>query len=222
MPTINSRLYPYQDINEHDVISLYSTLNTGLAGTLVKIVTGAANPQNADGFSSTAVGGNYNTAGVYLFSNRYETKMKVEPTAAGDTAFNALGFTRLSTLETDPNGLPLKMFPQRAKELGVVVSGETVPIITNGIIGIWGKYIDQANGSVQPGNLAVVSASGDGLIAAISPSNTAKFGVTGQLYNPNQVVGKFLTSLPTATNTGLSNEFSAQGGYALIKLTLNA
>ena len=229
MATIRTRFYPLIDKSEHDVLNYYSTLQTGLAGTVVKIVTGAANPQVPDGW---AVGSSVGAliAQSQAISMRYETKMKVTPTASGDTKFNAIGLTELSTLEYDENGIPLRYNDQRAREIGAVRSGETVPIITKaGIVGIWGNYIDQAAGNVQPGNLAVLSNSGNGLLATVDPTSThfGAFGSTGgsvsPFYTTAQVVGKWLTSLPTAPNTGVQNEFSgpagsitAQGGYALL------
>lgn len=225
MPTIRNRFYPLHDIDEHDVLSLYSTLDTGLAGTLVKIVTGAANPQNADGWANAPVG----AAVAGAISYRYETKMKVQPTASGDTRYNTLGLTLLSTLEYDENGFPLRYNDRRAKEIGAVRSGETVPVlIESTIVGIWGNYIDQSVSPVQPGFLAVVSRSGNGLIGSVDPTKTNLFqsaptGGAPFVYGPQHVVGKWLTSLPVAIATGgQGNEFSAQGGYALLSFTNNA
>lgn len=226
MPTIRTRFYPLHDVDEHDVLSLYSTLDTGLAGTLVKIVTGAANPQNADGWANVPVG----VSVANTISYRYETKMKVQPTASGDTRYNTLGFTLLSTLEYDENGIPLRYNDRRAKEIGAVRSGETVPVLTeSSVLGLWGNYIDQSVSPVQPGFLAVVSRSGNGLVASVDPTKSSVFSpaatgaATPFLYGPQHVIGKWLTSLPTATTTGgKGNEFSAQGGYALLMFTNNA
>lgn len=224
MPTIRTRFYPYRTVDEHDVISLFSLDVTGIAGALVKIVTGAANPQNADGW---AINSSVGASIANTISQRYETKMKVTNTVSGDTVFSALGFTELSTLEYDENGQPLRYNEKRAKEIGAIVSGETCPIITKGIIGIWGNYIDQSTSPIQPGFLVAISRSGNGLVASVNPANTAVFqsaqtGGGAQVYNANQVIGKWLTSLPTATNTGLVNEFSTLGGYALFQFDLSA
>lgn len=227
MPTIRNRFYPLRDVSEHDQLPYYSLLqNSGLAGQLVKIVTGAANPQNFDGWSNQFVGTNINNTVSY----RYEGKAKVTPTVSGDTRWNALGLTLYSTLELDENGLPLRYFPNRAKEIGAVVSGENIPVATRGQFGIWGQYVDQSLGAIQPGNLVVVSRSGAGQLAAVDPAGPnfrgGSFttpGATGAtaafIYDPTHVVGKWIASLPTATNTGLQSEFSAQGGYALFQLT---
>lgn len=221
MATIRTRLYPLRDVDDHNVVPFFS-LNqpSGVAGQLVKIVTGAANPQSADGFSNTAVG--TNVAGT--FSNRYETKLKVTPTVSGDTRFNSLGFTLLSTLEFDENSQPLRYNEKRAKEIGAVVSGESVPVATKAsVFGVWGNFIDSSLGNVQPGNLVVISRSGGGLVGAIDPAS-ANFG-TGSAswqYTRDHVIGKWLTSLPTSSNTGIANEFSAQGGYALFQFDMSA
>lgn len=222
MPSIRNYFYPLRDVSEHDQVPFYShTSNSGLAGQLVKIVTGAANPQVFDGWSTQFVGTNI----ANTVSYRYESKAKFTPTASGDTRYNALGVTLYSTLEQDENGFLLKYYPNRAKEIGAVISGENVPVATRGMFGMWGQYIDQSLGNIQPGNLVVVSRSGGGLLAAVDPSNTAAFdrANTGSsasfIYNPTHVVGKWLSSLPRATNTGLQNEFAAQGGYALFQLS---
>lgn len=221
MATIRTRFYPYHAYDEHEVISLYSKDVTGLAGELVKIVTGSANPQNADGWAiGTSVGASvYNNQAI---SQRYETKMKVTATVSGDTIYSAIGFTELSTLEYDENGIPLRYNESRAREIGSVISGETVPIITKGIIGLFGQYIDSSLSHVQPGFLVCISRSGLGLVASVDPTNsvifqTANTGTSNQVYHSQQVIGKWLTSLPTATNTGLANEFAANGGYALFQ-----
>lgn len=229
MATINTRLYPTIGAAEVDVLNQYSTLQTGVAGALVKIVTGAANPQNVFGYSPAQVGNNYNVnAGVFIFDNRPEVKWKVTPTTSGDTAYNAIGFTTWSTLEFDNNQFPLKFSNKRALELGAVRSGEAVPILQRAAtLGIWGNYIDQSVGNVQPGNLVVVSRSGNGLVAAVDPSNATWFNASGTnatapfQYTPASVIGKWLTSLPTSSNTGIANEWSSYGGYALFTYSLN-
>lgn len=219
MATIRNRFYPLHAFDEHEIVNLFSKDVTGIGGELVKIVTGAANPQNADGWAiNSSVGAPISN----VISQRYETKMKVTCTVSGDTVYSALGFTELSTLEYDENGQPLRYNEKRAKEIGAVISGESVPIITKGIIGIWGNYIDSSLSHVQPGFLVCISRSGQGLVASVDPTNTVIFasantGSQNQLYHAQSVIGKWLTSLPTATNSGLQNEWSTLGGYALLQ-----
>lgn len=218
MATINSRLYPLNQLAEVDVNVFYKSANTGLAGTLVKIVTGSANPQSTMGFSTVDVGASFNTPGTFIFDKRYAINWTVTPTVSGDTSYNALGITQWSTLEYDNNGVPLKFNNRRAHEIGAVRSGEAVPVVTRAtVLGLWGSEIDQSTSPVRPGNVMCVSRSGDGRLASVDPTDATKFGTGGNawIYTPAHVVGKILTSLPTASNTGLANSWSSQGGYAL-------
>ncbi len=226
MSTIRNRLYPLRDADAHDKISLYSMDVTGVAGALVKATTGSCNPSSitTDGFGATPVGVNYN--GTY--SNRYETFWKATNTVSGDTRYNALGFTEKSTLEYDELGRPLKYEPQLAKAIGAVVSGETVPILKkSSIMGIWGNFIDTTTSPVQPGHLVVVSRSGNGLIASADPNSATAFRSVSNtggsfIYEDKHVIGKWLSSLPTTTQTGAGGaEFAAQGGYAFFTFDLN-
>ncbi len=220
MATIRNRFYPLHDIDEHNVINLYSAMQTGIAGTLMKVVTGSANPQNADGFTNTPVGANI--AGT--FSSRYETKLKMTPTVSGDTKYTALGLSIYSTLEYDENDIPLKYNDRRAREIQAVRSGETVPVLVKStLVGIWGNYIDQTTSPIQPGFVLCVSRSGNGLLASVDQTSAAAFRSVSNtggsfIYGPEHVVGKILTSLPRASNTGLQNEFAAQGGYVLAEV----
>ncbi len=232
MPTIRNRFYPLNDKTSHDAVNLYSLReSSGLAGTLVKIVTGTANPTpfQTDGWAPGSVG--TNIAGTASY--RYETKWKVTATVSGDTRYNSLGLAGYNTLETDENGQPLRYNPNRAREIGAVISGETIPVYTKGLFGIWGNYIDSSLGAIQPGNLVVVSRSGNGQLAAVDPTgpnfrlgvgNTP--GATGAsaawLYDPSHVVGKFLSSLPTSVTTGVGADFAAQGGYAIFEFNTNS
>lgn len=221
MATIRTRLYPIRDVNDHDVIPFYSLdQSSGLAGQIVRIQTGAANPQLADGWSNSPVG----TPIALTASYRYETKLKVTPTTSGDTRYNSLGVTLLNTLEFDENGQPLRYNERRAKEIGAVISGESVPVATKAsVLGFWGNFIDQRFGAPAPGKLAVISYSGNGTIGVVDPTS-ANFGATAGalIYTPQHVVGKWLTTLPASNNTGIASEFSAQGGYALVSFDMNA
>lgn len=208
MATITNRLHPFRQYSEYEVINLYSLLlNSGDAGTLVKVVPTAADPSNSDGFSNQSVGAN-----VPLTSSlRYETKNRITPTASGDDKYDALGLALLDTRETDENGLPLRYFPQRAKEIFAVVSGQTVPVATRGTFGVWGKYIDTTLGTITPGNLVCPSRSGNGLLAAVDPTVTTSYGPTG-FYTLDAPIGKWIST------TG--SQFASQGGFAFLRLTL--
>lgn len=222
-----SRLFPFNSIDVRDKLSLYSLDGTGLAGTMVKAITGSANPQSTevDGIGLSPVGGvTFN--GTY--SHRPENYWKVVPTVSGDTRHVALGLTTLSTLDVDENQQVIRYNPERAKQIGAVASGETVPIAHRGLVALWGTFIDTSLNGPQPGHLAVMSRSGNGLIAAIAPAH-AQFSTSGVVpattaafvYTQNHVVGKWLSALPTSPNTGQAAEFADQLGYAFLYLNVN-
>ena len=210
MATILNRLTPNRDYSDHNVINWYSSLaDTCAAGTLVKVVPTAADPSTQAGYSANSLGANTPLS----VSLRFETKNKFTPTASGDDKFDALGITLYDTKETDENGLPLKYFPQRAKEIIAVVSGQTCPVATKGTFGIWGKYIDKALGNPTPGYVAVISNSGDGIFAVVDPTNTGHIGQAGSVYQNNQIVGKWIST------TG--SQFAAQGGFAFLRFNVD-
>ncbi len=224
MATIqNTRFYPLHDYSEHDVIPFYSAMDTGVQGIAVKISTGTANPENDFGLSTNQVGATY--AGAYSF--RPEVKWKTTPTVSGDTKENALGLTLDATLEKDNNDFILKANQRRGIELGAVRSGESHNIVTKGMFGFWGNQVDSSLAAIQPGNVLCVGRSGNGTLAVVDPTNAATFkylntGASASwVYEPKHVVGKVLTSLPTALNTGMATPWSSQGGYFLALVNFN-
>lgn len=198
-----TKLMPFRDYDEHEVVNLFSKDVTGVAGELVKIVR--SNPSDTDGWSTTSVGAEYDGT----VSWRYEVKDKVSVTVGGETVHSGvLGLTLNPTLEFDENGLPLKYNEQRRQELQAVLSGQAVPVLTQGLVYLTsGAYV----GTPQVGYVGVPYSGGGGLIAAVNPANTGQFGAVGSasVYKENQVIGHFLSQ---------TGQF--QGGVALFKLEL--
>ncbi len=189
MATIQNRLLPLRDYDEHDVINMFSyNGSTAAAGTFV--IAQLNDPDETDGWSAQSVGASFD--GVTSF--RYEVKSKVIAATAGSTKYNVLGVLLNDVMETDENGLLLKFNPLRKAELQAVCSGEMVPILTKGLLRLHSSaYV----GTPAPGYVGVIDAGGDGKIRAINPSvGAATFSETGT-YKPNQVLGKFLSSAGT-------------------------
>lgn len=193
--TINNRLLPFRQYGEQEVVNLYASHNTGVAGTFVKLST--FNPEDTDGFGSSVVGADF--AGTK--NVRYKVKNTVVPCASGDTKYQVLGVTLYDTREYDENGNMLIYNPQKAAEMNVVTSGQAVPVLTRGIITLTS---DAYIGNPQPGYVGIPDNNNPGKIIACAPGS-----ITASGYADNRVVGKFLSS----TGTKL-------GGYAVFKLEL--
>jgi hypothetical protein len=65
-------------------------------------------------------------------SLRYGTRAKIVPiTTKTDVA---LGITLMSVAEVDENGELLKFNPRKAAEMGVVLKGQAIPVLTKGVV----------------------------------------------------------------------------------------
>ena len=159
MPTIK----PFRDYDEHDVINLFGVNSTDLSkGNLVKIDTGWT---TTDNFITDTIG----TAYANTVSNRYGVTARVSQTSAtGDTA---IGILLYDVKEFDENGEPLKFHPRKAAEMNCVLSGQSAPILTKGLV-----IYSGAHGTPAAGAPAYVS--GNGTVTTIN--------------NGQQRVGRFL------------------------------
>ena len=193
--TINNRLLPFRQYDEQEVVNLYASHDTGVAGTFVKL--NAFNPEDTDGFGSSVVGADF--AGTK--NVRYNVKNTVVNSASGDTKWDVLGVTLYDTREYDENGNLLIYNPHKAAEMNVVVSGQAVPVLSRGIVTL---ASDAYNGVPTPGKVGIPDDNDAGKIIAVAVADISSSG-----YSENQVVGRFISQ----TGTKL-------GGYALFKLEL--
>lgn len=191
-----SNLLPFRQYAEAEVFNQQALNGTGLAGLFVTIPTGGQVPVDTAGsYGSLSVGASYANA----VSLRHLVTRKVNPCAAGDTAYNVLGVTLHTVAEYDENGNRLINQPiKETIERGFVQSGQAVPVLTRGVITI---KKSQVTNDALPGYVGIAAANGG--IAAYAPTNLAAIG-TGI-----NVLGKFIS------NSGV--DF---GGYYQFKLML--
>ena len=131
----NERLKPFRDYSEHNVINLFAfgdeavalnTTTTVYAGSCVKVKTGWSNTNELQML------GDVGAAYANTVSERYGVSADVEYTDGGaDEA--ALGITLYDVREYDENGEALKFNPRKQDELQACLSGQAVPICTQGI-----------------------------------------------------------------------------------------
>lgn len=189
-------LLPFRGYDEHDVINFYSLDQTGVGGRFVTLLTGKNNPElSAGAFSSASVGASY--AGTV--SLRYENPRKVKYSVSGDSKSQVLGIALYGTAEYDDNGQKLILNPSISAELGVVNSGQSIPVATAGHFRVKSSAYTNAP---FPGYVGVISDANAGKLAFF-PASTA-------IYSSGLAVCKVL-----------STSGSAFGGYADIKLTLD-
>ena len=144
------RLLPFRQYNETDVINLFAldmggASNVGLnglnqmddpfttgandAGILVKITAGDMNDDPIVYETRSYLG---KTDYPNVGRNQYPVNpLKVQMCNSGDAAF---GVTLRQTLTHDENGEKLIYYPQKAEELYAVQTGQTVPVLTRGLI----------------------------------------------------------------------------------------
>ena len=127
-------LKPFRDYDEHDVVNLFS-----YSGDSTHVVKGLAVRVMAPGFNPGItnvsptellgeVGGDF---GANVVSQRYGVTAKVTAATSGQAV---LGLTLMDVRETDENGEKLVFNPRKAAEMGVVVSGQAVPVLTKGLV----------------------------------------------------------------------------------------
>ena len=142
---------PLRHYADSDVINMFAyDLASVNKGTFVQIQ--GSGWRNTDDtlniLSATAVGASFNG----VTSDRYSTTARVTASSTGiETSFTGatvgpaagggssrynkcIGMLLNDVRETDENGEKLAFNPRKAVELGCVISGQTVPILTRGII----------------------------------------------------------------------------------------
>ena len=156
MPTIR----PFRDYDEHDVINLfaYSGSLPVNKGTFVKLQAGWKNTDELQRLG--AVGGTFTNT----VSERYGVNAKVAAALSGSTV---LGMLLYDVKETDENGEKLIFNPRKAAEMDVVLSGQSVPVLTRGVVLYSGSQLatdDPALGATlySDNNGALTTTSGGG------------------------------------------------------------
>ncbi len=135
-------LLPFRDYDEKDVINLFAFSGTlpATKGTLVKV--------QGSGFKATDeldMLGNVGAAFGNTVSQRYGAAAKISVAASGEAP---LGMMLFDVKETDENGEQLKFNPRKAAEMGCVVSGQVVPVVTRGTFRYSGALGTPAGGGV--------------------------------------------------------------------------
>ncbi len=168
----NTRLMPFRDYDEHDVVNLFAFGDTAVtldstttvhAGSVVKIKTGWTNSAEMQMLGDA--GASYDN----VVSQRYGVNAEVEYANGGSETL--LGITLYDVREYDENGELLKFKPQKAAELRAAISGQAVPVATKGtFLFATGAFTDVA-GTISAGD--TLYASGNGQITNQAAENSS-------------------------------------------------
>ena len=184
------RILPYRDYSEHDVLNLFSLDVDESADTLtewVEAVNGKwdsgvvvkVNPLKGElpgdlpgGLSKHASGeklrkylGDSPTS-AHIGYNAYPYNgMTVEPAGVGEVA---VGITLRETLAYDENGEKLLYYKQKLDEAQAVLPGQTVPVLTRGLV-----LLDSNAVTGNPGIGAQLEVGADGTLVADTANGNA-------------------------------------------------
>lgn len=157
------RILPFRQYDENDVINLYSLDETipadpsadgvNAAGVVVKITAGVMGDGVISLEDNTYLGKKYSAP---VGQNKYPSNpLKVK--AADNASDSALGITLRQTLSHDENGEKLLYYRLKADELQAVLPGETVPVLTKGVVTL---SADAVSGVLVAGDKLQVAAAG--------------------------------------------------------------
>ena len=145
------RILPYRDYSEHDVVNLFaldvdgatlsSFVSSGTgdfdAGVVVSVSAGALPGEVSELRSSTPdnlrdyMGASFDGAHIGFNGYPANTGMTVAP---ADGSGRALGITLRETLAFDENGEKMLYYKQKLDEAQGVLPGQTVPVLTRGLV----------------------------------------------------------------------------------------
>ena len=170
-------LRPFRDYSEHEVINYFTYSGANESAAVVK-TKGAVVTVVAPGFQPFSTGllgsnpiesiGSVGAAYGNTVSDRFGTVAKITVASSGD---QPLGITLMDVLELDENGEKLAFNPRKAAEMGVVTSGQTVPVLTRGVVLYSGV-------SATAGQVAYLAVGANGSLSAATtlPAGAIKVG----------------------------------------------
>ena len=194
-----TRMLPFRQYNENDVVNLYSLdAATGQAGSLVTVSAGNLNLEPVELV-------NYGFTNQMGHATSLYPQVPLKLTKVTATGQRPLGIMLRDVRTVDENGENLLFYPQKKDELQCVVSGEAVPVATRGLFMF---NVDGLAGGVSPAINSYAIPVADGLLTGVaSPSAAQK----------EYAVGKWIA---TGSRASVSDTDAFEGAYALLKLEL--
>lgn len=200
------RLLPYRSYNEPDVINMFALVDsqvndstTGVGsgddGVFVKVASGDA---NADvDFSSNAFLGK--TDYPHVYDNMYPSNpLRCEVASSGDT--NILGVTLSETVKNDEHGQSLLHNKRKREAIHAVLPGQSVPILTKGIITLGAGALD---GALVVGKKFKISTTSPGKVTSAEVGDA-------------DAIGSVIAVGTRTSQTDITDKFA--GNFAIVRL----
>jgi len=203
-----TRLLPFRQYDENDVVNFYSfDGETGQAGSVVKVKTANLTDEPVQYVQRGDANSFQTTLGKGL-SMYPEVPYKVEKATDTGVGIKPLGILLRDIRNKDENGENLLYYPEKKEELQCVVSGEAVPVATRGLFTINTKGL--TNGKVPAINdFAMPSL--DGTITGVTPT-----AGRGHHVDHAHSVGTFIATGLRESQGSTTDAFA--GAYAILKL----
>lgn len=176
-------LKPYRQYSEHTVINgLFALNTTGTRGSLVQVV-------NFSGGKPVEWGANLAAGIEGVYSHRPIVNSKVKLADSGAKG-DVIGMLLYDVLEFNPTNSALLIYSnsERRHELQCVISGEAVPIATEGFFEVVGF-----NGTAGPGS--GIGSFGGGVMKVLGKDTTKADGRVGTFLTPSGRDGGALIAL---------------------------
>ena len=159
-----SQLKPFRQYDEHDVINLFTfngtTGTNGIlsdAGALMKVADNTGWVASSDQVDLAGNSGGLSLTGKVL-STTWSLTAKVALAGATD---QPIGMALVAMRDEDENGEKLIYNPRKAVEMGVVVPGQSIPLLTRGLVIYSTDTNDWTSTTINAGDAIYGAASGE-------------------------------------------------------------
>lgn len=213
------RLLPYRQVDDQFVINMFSTVaandmptdTDADAGMVVKVSANDLDQPTIQLANNSLLG---KTDYPYVARNQYPSvPMKVEACGASDVP---LGITLAQTLIKDENGENLLRYPQKQAEMYSVNSGQSVPIVTKGILTFDETAFTNDSADLQD---ADTYADYKVAVAAADGKMTLKAAAAGSDVVIGKVLGVGVRTSKTNTDQ-FAGAFGESAAYVIVKVDL--
>lgn len=202
-----TRLLPFRQYDENDVINFYSLdAETGEAGSVVRVSSANLDVEPIKYVERGDSNSYQNTLGHGL-SLYPEVTYKVTKMTGTGTNLRPLGLLLRDVRAKDENGENLLYYPEKKEELQCVVSGEAVPVLTRGLVTVNTRALA---GGLPPAIGAIAVCSTNGTLTGVMHDSAS----TEQKHTH---VGKFIATGERESKT-TTDAFA--GAYAILKIEL--